>query len=95
MYLSPDLIIKSEEPMVFSKLQGSFQNNNAQLKSRNKQKNRYHLNIIFSIVKSYCLRCCEVLRPQLFFEFTLGIEEKRVSESVNVVILWSLLPTSR
>ena len=93
MYLSPNLIIKSEEPMVFSKLQGSFQNN-AQLKNRNKQKNRYHLNIIFSIVKSYCLSYCEVLRPQLFFEFTLGIEKKRVSESVNVVILWCWLPTS-
>ena len=29
MYLSLELIMKSEEPMVFSKLQGSSQNNNA------------------------------------------------------------------
>ena len=94
MYLSPDLIIKSEEPMVFSKLQGSSQNNNAQLRTGTSRKIDISLNIIFSIVKSYCLRCCEVLRPQLFFEFTLGLEKKRVSESVNVVILWSLLPTS-
>ena len=38
MYFSPDLIIKSEEPMVFSKLQGSFQNNNAQLRTGTSRK---------------------------------------------------------
>ena len=48
-------------------------------KNRNKQKNRHHdhLNMLFSIVKSYCLCCCEVLGPclgpQLFSDLTLGL----------------------
>ena len=44
-------------------------------KNRNKQKNRHHdhLNMLFSIVKSYCLCCCEVLGPQLFSNLTLGL----------------------
>ena len=44
-------------------------------KNRNKQKNRHHdhLNMLFSIVKSYCLCCCEVLGPQLFSDLALGL----------------------
>ena len=38
MYLSLDLIMKSEEPMVFSKLQGSSKNNNAQLRTGTRRK---------------------------------------------------------
>ena len=38
MYLSLDLTMKSEEPMVFSKLQGSSQNNNAQLRTGTSRK---------------------------------------------------------
>ena len=43
-------------------------------KNRNKQKNRHHdhLNMLFRIVKSYCLCCCEVLGPQFFSDLTLG-----------------------
>ena len=43
--------------------------------------------ILFSIVKSYCFCWCKVLGPQLFFDFMLGLEKKKVSESLNVVIL--------
>jgi len=32
--------------------------------------------MLFSIVISYCLCCCEVLGPQLFFDFTLGLKKK-------------------
>ena len=103
MYLSLDLIMKAEEPMVFYDhlifFSGFLQTATilpewlCTNKNRNKQKNR-HYDHLFSIVKSYCLCCCEVLRPQLFFDFTLGLEKKKVSESVNVVILWCWLPTS-
>ena len=50
--------------------------------------------ILFSIVKSYYLCWCKVLGPQLFFDFMLGLEKKKVSESLNDVILWSWLPTT-
>ena len=105
MYLSLDLIMKAEEPMVFydhlifslvfSKLQGSSQNDYAQITTVTSRKiGIMIICILFSIVKSYCLCCCKVLGPQLFFDFMLGLEKKKVSESLNVVILRSWLPTT-
>ena len=109
MYLSLDLIMKAEEPMVFydhlifslvfSKLQGSSQNDYAQITTvyttgTSRKIGIMIICILFSIVKSYCLCCCKVLGPQLFFDFMLGLEKKKVSETLNVVILWSWLPTS-
>ena len=105
IYLSLDLIMKAEEPMVFydhlifslvfSKLQGSSQNDNAQIRTgTNRKIGIVIIWMLFSIVKSYCLCCCEVLGPQLFFDFSMGLEKKKVSESLNVVILWCWLPTS-
>ena len=38
MYLSLDLIMKSEEPMVLSKLRGPSKNNNAQLRTETRRK---------------------------------------------------------
>ena len=76
--------MKAEEPMVFydhlifslvfSKLQGSSQNDNAQIRTGTNRK--IGIMIIwmwFCIVKSYCLCCCEVLGPQLFSDLTLGL----------------------
>ena len=105
MYLSLDLIMKAEEPMVFydhlifslvfSKLQGSSRNDYAQITTVTSRKiGIMIICILFSIVKSYCLCCCKVLGPQLFFDFMLGLEKKKVSESLNVVILRSWLPTT-
>ena len=105
MYLSLDLIMKAGEPMVFcdhlifslvfSKLQGSSQNDNAQIRTGTSRKiGIMIICILFSIVKFYCLCCCKVLGPQLFFDFMLGLEKKKVSESLNVVILRSWLPTT-
>ena len=105
MYFSLDLIMKAEEPMVFydhlifslvfSKLQGSSQNDYAQITTVTSRKiGIMIICILFSIVKSYCLCCCKVLGPQLFFDFMLGLEKKKVSESLNVVILRSWLPTT-
>ena len=105
MYLSLDLIMKAGEPMVFcdhlifslvfSKLQGSSQNDNAQIRTGISRKiGIMIICILFSIVKSYGLCCCKVLGPQLFFDFMLGLEKKKVSESLNVVILRSWLPTT-
>ena len=105
MYLSLDLIMKAGEPMVFcdhlifslvfSKLQGSSQNDNAQIRTGTSRKiGIMIICILFSIVKSYCLCCCKVLGPQLFFDFMLGLEKKKVSASLNFVILRSWLPTT-
>ena len=105
MYLSLDLIMKAREPMVFydhlifslvfSKLQGSSQNDNAQIRTGTSRKiGIMIICILFSIVKSYCLCCCKVLGPQLFFDFMLRLEKKKVSKSLNVVILRSWLPTT-
>ena len=105
MYLSLDLIMKAGEPMVFcdhlifslvfSKLQGSSQNDYAQITTVTSRKiGIMIICILFSIVKSYCLCCCKVLGPQLFFDFMLGLEKKKVSKSLNVVILRSWLPTT-
>ena len=105
MYLSLDLIMKAGEPMVFcdhlifslvfSKLQGSSQNDYAQITTVTSRKiGIMIICILFSIVKSYCLCCCKVLGPRLFFDFMLGLEKKKVSESLNVVILRSWLPTT-
>ena len=105
MYLSLDLIMKAEEPMVFydhlifslvfSKLQGSSQNDYAQITTVTSRKiGIMIICILFSIVKFYCLCCCKVLGPQLFFDFMLGLEKKKVSKSLNVVILRSWLPTT-
>ena len=84
IYLSLDLIMKAEEPMVFydhlifslvfSKLQGSSQNDNAQLRTGTSRKIGIMIIwMLFCIVKSYCLCCCEVFGPQLFFDFTSGL----------------------
>ena len=93
MYLSLDLIMKSEEPMVFSNCKDRLRiimHNYEQEQAEKSASFEYYIRIF----KSYCLCCCEVLRPQLFLDFTLGLEKKKVSESVNVVILWCWLPTS-
>ena len=105
MYFSLDLIMKAEEPMVFydhlifslvfSRLQGSSQNDYAQITTVTSRKiGIMIICILFSIVKFYCLCCWKVLGPQLFFDFMLGQQKKKVSETLNVVILWSWLPTS-
>ena len=86
IYFSLDLIMKAEEPMVFydhlifslvfSKLQGSSQNDIAQIRTgTNRKIGIMIIWMLFSIVKSYCLCCFEVLGPQLFFDFTSGLEK--------------------
>ena len=86
IYLSLDLIMKAEEPtvfydhlivsLVFSKLQGSSQNDNAQIRTgTNRKIGIVIIWMLFSIVKSYCFCCCEVLGPQLFFDFTSGLKK--------------------
>ena len=86
IYLSLDLIMKAEEPMVFyddlifslvfSKLQGSSQNDNAQKRTgTNRKIGIMMIWMLFSIVKSYCFCCCELLGPQLFFDFTSGLKK--------------------
>ena len=76
--------MKAEEPMVFydhlifslvfSKLQGSSQNDNAQITTgTNRKIGIMIIWMLFSIVKSYCLCCCEVLGPQLFSNLTLRL----------------------
>ena len=87
MYLSLDLIMKAEEPMVFydhlifslvfSKLQGSSQNDNAQITTVTSRKiGIMIICILFSIVKFYRLCSCKVLGPQLFFDFMWDIKRK-------------------
>ena len=91
IYLSLDLIMKAEEPMVFydhlifslvfSKLQGSSQNDNAQIRTgTNRKIGIMIIWMLFCIVKSYCLCCCEVLGPQLFFDFTPGLKKTLVTQ---------------
>ena len=64
--------------LVFSKLQGSSQNDYAQIRTgTNRKIGIMIIWMLFSIVKSYCLCCCEVLGPQLFFDFTLGLKKKK------------------
>ena len=96
IYFSLDLIIKAEEPivfydylifsLVFSKLQGSSQNDNAQIRTgTNRKIGIVIIWMLFSIVKSYCLCCCEVLGPQLFFDFTSGLKKKTVVTQIRAM----------
>ena len=96
IYLSLDLIIKAEEPMVFydhlifslvlSKLQGSSQNDKAQIRTgTNRKIGIMIIWMLFCIVKSYCLCCCEVLGPQLFFDFTSGLKKKTLVTQIRAM----------
>ena len=104
--LSLDLIMKAEEPtvfydhlivsLVFSKLQGSSQNDNAQIRTgTNRKIGIVIIWMFFSIVKSYCFCCCEVLGPQLFFDFTSGLKKKTLVTQIRAMAFLILSSLNR